>query len=640
MHMRSPVICAAVAAVLSFSSVIAASPYPTRDTPAAKDMGPITAKSTMSTMTLTLPLKLRDAAGADALLQSISTKSSADYHRFLTPSQFRARFGASDDDVASAVAYFAAQGLKAERVGALSLRVTGSPAKVQRLFKVTLHDYLVAAHGATSAFHFQAPTTAATIPAEVSGVVAGVVGLSTRPEFAPHKLKGFARQSVKEVSTSSDLINQFGSLTVADFDKQYDVAPLAAKGITGKGRTIGIVTLAPFTPRDAFAYWKAVGLTVNPNRITIYEVDGDNDKPSDAAGSDETTLDVEQSGGIAPGADIIVYQARNTDQGYLDAFFAAVESNKADSISTSWGAWEWFYNLANSPVTDPYTGETVSELAAFHEVFLQAALQGQTMFAAAGDAGAYDVNRFNAPPDYSLALSVDFPASDSYITAAGGTTLPGKQVYTEPAIVVNIPKERVWSWDYLIPLCDSLNLTPLDCGIFPVGGGGGVSFEYALPFYQVGVSGLQKTAPDQSFVYEDTIPPTTILDLPANYAGRNVPDISANADPDTGYVIYYTSDKAGFELETFYGGTSFVGPQLNGVMGLIGQYLQTRVGLLNVPLYELQKGSGAYTGKAPPFNVIDSGNNDYYGGRDGYSPGAGIGTLDVSNFAEALKQTF
>jgi subtilase family serine protease len=156
----------------------------------------------------------------------------------------------------------------------------------------------------------------------------------------------------------------------------------------------------------------------------------------------------------------------------------------------------------------------------------------------------------------------------------------------------------------------------------------------------MGVAGIQKTQPDQSFIDEDTVPPTTLIDIPAHYAGRNVPDISFNADPDTGYVIYYTSSVSGFGEPNFYGGTSFVGPQLNGVIGLIGQYVHARVGLLNVPMYELLNAPGAYTGKDAPFNVIKYGNNDFYYGRDGYSPAAGIGTLDVTNFAEALKKSY
>jgi subtilase family serine protease len=108
--------------------------------------------------------------------------------------------------------------------------------------------------------------------------------------------------------------------------------PLYQQGITGKGGALGIVTFANFTPGDVFAYWGALNLSVDPNRLTVVNIDGGPGPPSDASSSSETTLDVEQSGGIAPGANIIVYQAPNTDQGFLDAFAAAIQSNKADSI--------------------------------------------------------------------------------------------------------------------------------------------------------------------------------------------------------------------------------------------------------------------------------------------------------------------
>ena len=166
-----------------------------------------------------------------------------------------------------------------------------------------------------------------------------------------------------------------------------------------------------------------------------------------------------------------------------------------------------------------------------------------------------------------------------------------------------------------------------------------MSFEFARPFYQDGIAGVQKTQPDQVFIDEDTIPPTTLKVLPAYYAGRNVPDISFNADPDTGYELYYTSDKTGFSIGTFWGGTSFVAPQLNGVVALLGQFVHGRLGLLNIPLYELAA-KGGYEGKAAPFNAIKYGNNDFYTGSDGYNPAVGIGTLDVANFAEALKKAY
>ena len=105
-------------------------------------------------------------------------------------------------------------------------------------------------------------------------------------------------------------------------------------------------------------------------------------------------------------------------------------------------------------------------------------------------------------------------------------------------------------------------------------------------------------------------------------------------------MIYYTSDQSGFIIDTYIGGTSFVAPQLNGVTALIDQYVHGRVGLLNIPMYDLARRGSGYGGKNAPFNAIKYGNNEFYQGRDGYSPAVGIGTLDVANFADALKQSF
>jgi subtilase family serine protease len=648
-HLQTLALSLGALAALGATFAGAAVPYPTKSTPAALDLGALEQLAGASEVSVTLSLKLQNPEAAQDLFRSIYTQSSANFHEFLSPDQFKTQFAQSDAAVADAATKLAAYGLTSTRTGASTLRVTGTPASLERAFKVSLHVYEVPAKGSARSYRFQAPINAATVPAEVSSVVDQVIGLSTRPQYIPHNIRGIAAlvkpKTIQQAPSGGKgtTTNEPGLLTVADFEQYYDALPLIAKGVTGSGRTLGIVTLAAFTESDPFAYWNALGLKIANERIKVVNVDGGPGAPSDASGSIETTLDVEQSGGIAPGAKIVVYQAPNTNQAFLDAFVAAVEDNKAESVSTSWGAWEWFDNLANAPVTDPYTGETVSSLKAFDQIFLQAALQGQSLFAASGDAGAYDANDGNLPPDFSLALSVDNPASDPYITAAGGTTLAGVQTFglqNNQTLSVDVPNERVWSWDYLVPLCDDLGQDPIDCGIFPVGSGGGVSFEWRLPSYQQGLAGIQKTQPDQSFIDEDVIPPQTLVDIPAHFAGRNVPDISANADPDTGYVIYYTSDQTGFAIDSFYGGTSFIGPQLNGVVGLIGQYAHSRIGLLNVPLYELANEPGAYSGKAAPFNVIEYGNNDFYLGRDGYSPAVGIGTPDVSNLAEALKKRF
>ena len=623
--------------------------------PTALDLGPTSAQSGASSISVTVALRMRALTEAENLLVSLHTPGDPQFRQFLTKEQFVARFAPSDADVATVTAALARYGLTAERASALTLKVTGQPSDLERAFSVSLHSYRVPAHGNEPGYSFHAPSSRAVVPAEVAGVVSAVVGLDNRPSLHPH-----LRQSVQHsqvASTSGTTTNPPGLLTVADFASYYDVQPLYNRGLSGKGRTLAIVTLANFTPSDAFGYWEGLGLKVDPHRLRTVLVDGGPGAPSDASGSVESTLDVQQSGGLAPAAKIIVYLAANTSQAFLDAFVRSAEDNEAESVSTSWGFWEWAQNLENSPVTDPLTGQTTGFSQAMHEQLVRAALQGQSLFAAAGDGGAYDINGDTGcfgPYDptqtfsCSLTLSVDYPASDTAMTAAGGTTLPGVQGFCVNATCtqtfeINVPQERVWGWDYLIPLCEVLGAPdPISCGIFPGGSGGGVSVFFPLPSYQFFVPGVQRSQPDQVWQSTEALAAAvglvgTSFALPANYRGRNVPDVSFNADPDTGYIIPYTSNVSGFAVLSFVGGTSFVAPQLNGLTALFGEELHQRVGLVNYALYSLVRSQQAYGGRHPPLRAISAGDNWFYQGSRGYNPAVGVGVMDVANFANALQ---
>jgi subtilase family serine protease len=628
---------------LGASTALAGVPYPTRDTPKPADAGLLDDAAAGTKLTVTVMLKLRDPAGAEAFVQHVSTPGDALYRHFLAPAEFASRFGPAADDVAKVAGALGKFGLSAERVSTTTLHVTGIPADFERAFGVSLHRYNVAATRDAAAYSFRAPLQAPKIPEEISGFVNGVVGLDSRPALAPHLRHALARAPATvrlSPNAGPSTPDQPGNWTVVDFADWYNVTPLYKAGVKGKGQTIGIATLASFTPSDAFTYWKDAGLSVASTRITTIEIDGGSGPPSNDAGSDETTLDVEQSGGIAPDAKVRVYEAPNTTQGFVDLFAKAIDENLADAISCSWGEWEWFDTYANAPAKNPVSGTTTSSLLALHQLFVQAAAQGQSMMSAAGDAGAYDANDGMAPPDYSLALSVDNPASDTMNTAAGGTTLPGTITFTgtNPVITATIPGERVWGWNYIEPVCAQLNLDPISCGIFPVGGGGGVSIEFAEPFYQKAIKGIQLSQPNQVLLDEDTIPPTLIYALPAKYAGRNVPDVTLNSDPYTGYALGYTSSSGGgYSVTDGNGGTSFAAPQLNGVTQLLGEVAGKRLGLLNPLLYQLGNRLSSYVGSAAPLKVIASGNNDFYYGGKGYSPAAGVGTLNVGNLAAVVK---
>ena len=618
--------------------------FPDQNTPAPVDAGAMALARGAAPVSATVVLKLRNVDELQALAKALHTPGSPQFGKFLTPAQFHARFDPSPEVVHAAVAHLLQAGLAARVEAGNLIRVSGDAQAMDRAFGASLHLYDVAAHGESAGYRFHAPTRTpqVTSPAVAANVVA-IIGLDDSPRFRPHLQRGIGSRgstalpgvSVLKVPSTT---HPPGDWTVTDFAQYYNVQPLYAQNVLGQGRTVGIVTLASFTPGDAFAYWNLVGLTVDPNRLTVVDIDGGPGAPSDDSGSVETTLDVEQSGGLAPAANVVVYQAPNTDQAFFDAFVRAVNDNQAETVSVSWGLWEWF---DATQVTVTVGSSTVAFMQALDDVLLQGAVQGQSFFASSGDAGAYDPNdpRVFPVPRYTRTLGVDHPSSSPYIVASGGTTLPGPQVFVLPDgshFTVHVPRERVWGWDYLIPLCAVLGFNPISCGIFPAGGGGGVSSFVPLPFYQTLVP-TRTTEPNQVLI--DRLGNRTIVALPGGYAGRNMPDVSMNADPETGYIVVYTSSVDGNQtVLEFGGGTSFVAPQLNGVAALLGQSVNKRLGLFNVPLYAAASSPGAYSGAAAPLRDIMFGDNWFYQAGPGYDQGSGVGSLDIANFARMLPQ--
>ena len=628
-----------------------AAPYP-HGPVAATDIGPASAFAENSTVTVTVALKPSNPDARDKLIESVYTPGAPEFRQFLTPQQFQERFGPTQATIATVTKNFEAQGLSVAQSASGQLHVSGSVAQIERAFAVQLHSFAVAATDAAPAYRFRAPLGAAHVPAGIAGSVQAVLGLDTRPRMTPH-LRHSAQLPKVQTGSAPNTPDAPGLWTVVDFAQYYDVTPLYQDGFTGQGRTLAIMTFASFTPSDAYTYWSAIGLHVNPHRITQVLIDGGSGPPSDDSGSVETTLDVEQSGGIAPAAKILVYEAPNTAQGEVDLFATAIDADRADTVSISWGEWELFDTssappeLNQGPVT--YRGEQTSILLALDDILAQAALQGQSVFASSGDYGAYDSanslpfpGEGAPPPTFNPVLSVDDPASQRYITAAGATTLPGTQTFLNSSGVqiyeLNIAQEQAWGWDYLIGFCASIGDDPVSCGIYPIGSGGGVSLYFDRPFYQWGVPGMADTVGGQT-LYQLTPPPVTeLVRLQAGFPGRNVPDVSFNGDPDTGYLIYYTSNVSGFSILTYYGGTSFVDPQLNGVTSLYVEALHHRIGLLNPALYSIAASPSAYHGHNAPLRAITRGDNWYWHAHPGYNQATGLGVPDVANLLRALQQ--
>src|SRR5471032_3175801 len=532
---------------------------------------------------ITISLAVRNQAALDAFVANVSNPASASFRQFITPQQFAATYGQTPAAVAQVVAFLQAHGFTVTKVHANNLLVSasGTNAQIAAAFGTTVHKYSLAGTA------FQAPATAPVIPAALASIATSVSGISTKSSLRKHSaVVPNTGALAGDVAPKSAVGNAPGSYTVIDLANKYNINPLYGKGLSGAGRTIGIATLAGYNQSDAYAYWSQLGLSVSPTRITDVLVDG-GPLPADgpkSEGAGETTLDVEQSGGVAPGANLRVYLAPNTDAGFIDVFSTAISDDVVDVLSVSWGSPE----IAYDPVT----------LGNFHTLFEQAAAQGIPVIAAAGDAGAFDINRGYTYPDCTTQLTVDFPAADPLVLAAGGTTLPTTVQHKYGAVTV--ATERAWGWDYLKNyIVGNYGTALYYADYYTVGGGGGVSVVYGLPSFQGGLSGVQTSAANQSLVCDNAVTGAGyqyLADLPGGVAGRNLPDVSLNADPYSGYAVYQGGWANGS------GGTSFVAPQLNGILTLIASGLPGRIGPINPQLYAAFKAKGYAAGS--PFKAI------------------------------------
>lgn len=627
-HRLHDVMQAAVCALLVATAAPAA--LAARSGAAPQDLG---ATAADATQTVSIVLKLRHADDLDAYIAATVDPDSPLYHRFLSVEQFRAAFAPSRGEIRRVTDFLAANGIVVNEVypNGLIIKATGTAAQFTQAFQALLHDYRD-----DDGKNYRRPAHGHRVPGDLDDVILYVAGLNTQSsQFRPHSTKakalpaglGEAQPSVVLPAGNSTATGVPGSFTTGDVANLYGVNPLYAKGITGKGRTVGIATLANFYPSDAYAYWKAIGLNVSPTRITQVHVDGGGDL-SAKAGSGETTLDVEQSGGLAPDAKVVVYDAPNTEAGFIDVFYKAVADNTVDTLSVSWGSPE----ILNFEIPG-VSSESIGVMLAYHQIFAEAAAQGISTFASAGDDGAYDTNSVAPYPAYSKILTVDSPAADPYVIAAGGTTIAAdiQRKYG----VVHVPTEQVWGWDYFNPYLIANYGNAFKDYYFSVGGGGGVSVFWPTPHYQKHTQGIRRSEPNQVWTYTDpkTGVQSYLYTVPANVKGRNLPDISLNSDPYTGYLVYSTTDGGWI---AGYGGTSFASPQLNGIFTLISQAKSSRLGLLHPLLYR-GRGEGWRRQSQPGTVDITAGDNWFYGGVTGYEPGAGLGVINAAALVHSIR---
>jgi kumamolisin len=359
-------------------------------------------------------------------------------------------------------------------------------------------------------------------------------------------------------------------LTPSDLQKAYDAAGLTSQGLDGTGQSIAFLELSDYQASDIQSYQQQYSLAATtPSRV---QVDGGAQVDS---GSIEVELDMEVAYAMAPNVNELVYEGPNSNQGMNDIYSQIVNDNKAKIVSISWGLCE------------AQTGS--AELQTLDQIFAQGAAEGITFFSAAGDSGAYDCGDSN--------LGVDSPADDPNVTGVGGTTLTLNSDGSYAG-------ESAWS------------CTDAQCSQGTqngAGGGGGISQQFSQPSFQQGLN-----------------PP--IPSGGQSQAARFVPDVSADADPQTGYAITCTVSAAQCTGSDVVGGTSGAAPLWAGGAALMSEYLakqNKQLGNVNAALYTAEKTANA-------FHDVTSGNNLYYQAAAGYDLATGLGSPDFANLAQAL----
>jgi kumamolisin len=507
-------------------------------TPLLASARPVARVAANDTIHLALTLPLHNEAALTDLLTHLYTPGDPQQGDFLTSQTFASRFGPSEADYAAVAAYANANGLTVDRtyVNRMVMDVSGPTASVEKAFGTRLFYYQTPDQRV-----FRSPEADPVVPTAIASRLKAIVGLDTAATW-------HTNYRVKAAPAANGLgfhagTGPLGGLAPSDIKTAYNIS---ATGPNGAGQTLGLFELDGYRATDITTYETQFHLPA----VILQNVLVDGATGGVGSGAVEVTLDIELMIALAPGATkILVYEGPNSAQGVIDTYNRIATDNTAKQVSTSWGL-----NEASSGT---------STLNSENTIFMQMAAQGQSIFAAAGDNGANDNGR---------SLSVDDPASQPFVTGAGGTTL------TTTGAGGPYASEKTW----------------LD-------GGGGISSVWPLPSYQSGVvSAASKGSTTK----------------------RNVPDVSLDADPNTGYAIYF----GGWGQ---YGGTSCAAPLWAAFTALVNQQRVAAgsgvVGFLNPLIYTI----GAGTRYSTDFHdIADSSTNGFYPAVTGYDDATGWGSFN------------
>jgi subtilase family serine protease len=399
---------------------------------------------------LAIGLPLHNQDQLDGLIGQLYDPHSTNYHQFLTPEEFTARFGPTEQEYRTVVQFAEAHGLAV--VGRYNNRVvldvSGSVADIDRAFQTTLRTY----KHPTEPRNFFAPDTAPSVPTNLPA--ADIWGLSDYARPKPQLVKAAA---VKATPLNYNGTGPGGTYEGADFRNAY----IPGSGLNGAGQTVALVEMDGYYPNDISNYEAQCGYSNVPLQNVIVDV-GSGTPSGDDDGVAEVSLDIELTISMAPGlSKVIVYEGNSP----YDVFESIAASNVAKQVSCS---WTWSDGPTNDWLSGRKDGGTT--LDSLLEAMVS---QGQAFFQAAGDYDAYTGSQALNPTNGPI------PVDSIYVTSVGGTSL------TMNGSGVSWSSESVWNWGN------------------SVGTSGGISPNYTIPSWQTAVnmssnngSSKQRNIPD------------------------------------------------------------------------------------------------------------------------------------------------
>jgi len=384
---------------------------------------------------LAIGLPVRNQRSLDNLLQQINDPASPNYHQYLTPEQFTARFGPTEQDYQKVIDFARANGLTVVNThpNRMLLDVSGKVADIGKAFQVTLRTY----HHPTENRDFFAPDTNPTVDAALPILRIGGLdnyslphpGIKARPRNQP-------AAGTRAAGSAPGGTPAFGSGPGGTYEgNDFRTAYVPGTSLTGAGQNVGLLEFDGFYASDITAYENQIGLTNNIPQLVVVPIDGGVPTPT-PYGDPEVSLDIEMVVSLSPGVSkIYVYEEPNNGSPWEDILNRMANDNLAKQLSCSWGG--------GPP-------DAVAE-----QIFQQMAVQGQTFFNAVGDSDA-----FVGP--------ISFPSDSPHITEVGGTTLT-------TGSGASYTSETVWNWG-------------IEYGDDGVGSSGGISTYYAIPSWQTNIS--------------------------------------------------------------------------------------------------------------------------------------------------------